>query len=119
MDKDKIIVFQNMKIRRTWFNDEWWFSIVDIVGVLTQTERARKYWSDLKKKLTEEGFELSEKIGQLKLVSSDGKYYLTDCVFAKTDFVGLTVQRKSSGENEGHSPFFSFFLQKSIFIKDY
>ncbi|HLD33138.1 MAG TPA: hypothetical protein VJB66_00280 [Candidatus Nanoarchaeia archaeon] len=62
-----LVVFQGQNIRRTWFNDEWWFSVVDVVGALTQTDRARKYWSDLKFKLTEEGFELSEKIGQLKL----------------------------------------------------
>lgn len=70
MDSDKaLVVFQGKKVRRAWFNDEWWFSVVDIVGALTQTERARKYWSD-KTKLSEEGFELSEKIRQLKLVSS-------------------------------------------------
>ena len=59
---------------------------MDIVGVLTESDRARKYWSDLKKRLTEEGFELSTKIGQLKLVSADGKSYLTDCVNTKNAF---------------------------------
>lgn len=79
MDKDKtLVVFQNKKIRRTWFNDEWWFSVVDIIAALTQSDRARKYWSDLKKKLLDEGFQLSEKIGQLKLMSDDGKSYMTD-----------------------------------------
>lgn len=87
MDSEKaLVVFQGKKIRRTWFNDEWWFSVVDIIGVLTQTDRARKYWSDLKKKLTDEGFQLSEKIGQLKLISSDSKSYLTDCVNTKNAF---------------------------------
>src|SRR3989338_6367378 len=86
-DSDKaLVVFQGKKIRRTWFNDEWWFSVVDIVGALTESDRARKYWSDLKKKLTEEGFELSAKIGQLKFVSADGKSYLTDCVNTKNTF---------------------------------
>ncbi len=66
------VVFKGKEIRRTWFNDEWWFSVVDIVEALTESERARKYWSDLKTRLTEEGFELSAKIGQLKLVSADG-----------------------------------------------
>ncbi|MFH1850512.1 MAG: BRO family protein [archaeon] len=83
---DALVVFQGNKIRRIWFNDEWWFSVVDIVGTLIQTDRARKYWSDLKKKLSEEGFQLSEKIGQLKLVSSDGKSYRTDCVNTKNAF---------------------------------
>ena len=84
--KKALVVFQGKKIRRTWFNDEWWFSVVDIVEVLTESGRGRKYWSDLKRRLTEEGFELSAKIGQLKLVSSDGKSYLTDCVNTKNAF---------------------------------
>lgn len=84
--KEALVVFRGKRIRRTWFNDEWWFSVVDIIGALTESGRARKYWSDLKKRLTEEGFELSEKIGQLKLVSSDGKSYLTDCVNTKNAF---------------------------------
>ncbi len=86
-DSDKaLVVFQGKKIRRTCFNDEWWFSVVDIVEALTESGRARKYWSDLKKRLTEEGFELSAKIGQLKLMSSDGKSYSTDCVNTKNAF---------------------------------
>ena len=86
-DSDKaLVVFQGKKIRRTWFNDEWWFSVVDIVETLTESGRARKYWSDLKTRLTEEGFELSAKIGQLKLVSADGKAYQTDCVNTKNAF---------------------------------
>ena len=86
-DSDKaLVVFQGKKIRRTWFNDEWWFSVVDIVGALTQTDRARKYWSDLKAKLQEEGFEVSEKIGQLKLMAEDGKLRLTDCANTKNMF---------------------------------
>jgi DNA-damage-inducible protein D len=86
-DQEKhLAVFQGSKIRRTWFNDEWWFSVVDIVGALTQTDRARKYWSDLKNKLIEEGFEVSEKIGQLKLMAEDGKLRPTDCVNTKNAF---------------------------------
>jgi len=86
-DSDKaLVVFQGKKIRRTWFNDEWWFSVVDIIGALTQTERAGKYWSDLKTKLQDEGFEVSEKIGQLKLMAEDGKLRLTDCANTKNMF---------------------------------
>ena len=84
--KKALVVFQGKKIRRIWFNDEWWFSVVDIVEALTESGRARKYWSDLKNRLTEEGFELSAKIGQLKLRSADGKSYLTDCVNTKNAF---------------------------------
>ncbi len=86
-DSDKaLVVFQGKKIRRTWFNDEWWFSVVDIVGALAQTDRIRKYWSDLKTKLQDEGFEPSEKIGQLKLKAEDGKLRLTDCANTKNMF---------------------------------
>ncbi len=70
MDSEKaLVVFQGKRIRRKWFNDEWWFSVVDMIGVLTESNRPRKYWSDLKKKLKDEGFELSDKIGQLTLMS--------------------------------------------------
>ncbi len=76
----KLAVFKGKEIRRTLHNNEWWFSIIDVVETLTESERPRKYWSDLKKKLSEEGYsELSEKIGQLKLKSIDGKFYETDC----------------------------------------
>ena len=86
MEQNKLVVFEDKKIRRTWFNDEWWFSVVDIVGALTESERARKYWSDLKIKLFEEGFEVSEKIGQLKLMAEDGKMRETDCANTKDLF---------------------------------
>ena len=78
--ESSIVLFNQEKVRRHW-NDEnelWYFSIVDVIEVLTDTARPRKYWNDLKKKLAEEGSELSEKIGQLKMLSSDGKQYLTD-----------------------------------------
>ena len=81
-----LVVFQGKKIRRILFNDEWWFSVVDVIEALTQTDRARKYWSDLKTKLVEEGFEVSEKIGQLKLIAEDGKLRETDCANTKALF---------------------------------
>ena len=75
-----IAIFNGKAIRRKLVEDKWFFSIVDVVGVLTESPRPRKYWSDLKSKLMEEGSELSAIIGQLKFLSSDGKEYLTDCV---------------------------------------
>ncbi len=83
----KIAIFRNKKIRRGIYKNEWWFSIIDIIEVLTGTERSRKYWSDLKKKLLKEGYtEVSEKIGQLKLLASDGKLRETDCANTETIF---------------------------------
>ena len=73
-----IAIFEEKEVRRIWYNEQWYFSIIDITAILSQSNRPRKYWDDLKRKLKEEGSELSEKIGQLKLVSSDGKSYFTD-----------------------------------------
>ena len=76
-------LFNNETIRTVWNKEEekYYISVVDIIAALTQSTRPRKYWSDLKKKIIEEGHEeLSEKIGQLKLKSTDGKYYKTDVV---------------------------------------
>ncbi len=87
MENNKIIVFQEKQIRRVWHEEAWWFSIVDVVEVLTETANPRRYWSDLKRKLEAEGFgELYEKIVQLKLESSDGKKYATDCADTPTMF---------------------------------
>lgn len=79
-EKTAIKLFESHKIRAKWNADEeeWYFSIVDVVAVLTESPRPRKYWGDLKNKLNEEGSELSANIGQLKMLSSDGKFYKTD-----------------------------------------
>jgi hypothetical protein len=83
----KIAVFKGKQVRKTIHHNEWWFSINDVVEALTGTERPRKYWNDLKKKLIQEGYvEVSEKIGQLKLKASDGKEYLSDCANTETLF---------------------------------
>ena len=73
-------IFNNETIRTVWDKEKekYYISIVDLVGVLSESDRPRKYWSDLKNKLKQEGNEVSEKIGQLKLKSQDGKYRLTD-----------------------------------------
>ncbi|MBU4373673.1 MAG: Bro-N domain-containing protein [Euryarchaeota archaeon] len=84
--KDALVVFEGTKIRRTWHDEQWYFSVVDVVRVLTDSSIPRRYWSDLKIKLEEEGFELYEKIVQLKLSSSDGKKYETDCANTESMF---------------------------------
>jgi hypothetical protein len=75
-----IQLFEDKKVRTIWDSDQekWFVSIIDVIEVLTDSDRPRKYWSDLKSKLIKEGSELSEKIGQLKMQSSDGKFYKTD-----------------------------------------
>ena len=73
-------LFNNETIRTVWDKEQekYYVSVVDVVGVLSGSDRPRKYWSDLKRKLIQEGNEVSEKIGQLKLKSKDGKYRTTD-----------------------------------------
>ena len=84
MNQDKMHlvnkIFNNEIIRTVWDKEQekYFISIVDLVGVLSESDRPRKYWSDLKSKLKKEGNEVSEKIGQLKLKSQDGKYRFTD-----------------------------------------
>ncbi|OGY15630.1 MAG: hypothetical protein A2784_04420 [Candidatus Chisholmbacteria bacterium RIFCSPHIGHO2_01_FULL_48_12] len=75
----KIAIFKGRKIRRTIHKNEWWFSVIDVVAALTDSSIPRRYWSDLKIKIKQEGYsELYEKIVQLKLPSPDGKLYKTD-----------------------------------------
>jgi hypothetical protein len=81
----KIDLFKGKEIRKVWHENEWWFSIVDIIEVLTDSSRPRQYWSDLKKKLVDEGLtQLSEKIVQLKMPASDGKLRDTDVATTET-----------------------------------
>lgn len=84
--KDALVVFEGAKIRRVWHDEQWHFSVVDIVGTLTDSSIPRRYWSDLKIKLNEEGFELYDKIVQLKMPSADGKNYNTDCANTESMF---------------------------------
>ena len=80
-DNGSIQLFEDQKIRTAWDaeKEEWYFSIIDVISVLTGTANPRRYWSDLKRKLKTEGAnELYEKIVQLKMLSSDGKRYKTD-----------------------------------------
>lgn len=78
--KDSIKLFNQKQIRTHWNDKEekWYFSIIDVIEILTESPRPRKYWNALKTKLNAEGNQLSQNIGQLKMLSSDGKYYLTD-----------------------------------------
>ena len=82
-----IKLFESKQIRSEWNENEqqWYFSIIDIIEILTESPRPRKYWNALKTKIIAEGFEeLSQNMGQLKMEASDGKKYLTDVANAKT-----------------------------------
>lgn len=78
--ENSIIIFNQKQVRRAWDNEKelWYFSVVDVIEILTESPRPRKYWNALKTKLNNEGSQLSQNMGQLKMQSSDGKSYLTD-----------------------------------------
>lgn len=88
--KNELKVFENTNIRSSYDEEQerWFFSIVDIIAILTDSKNPRRYWSDLKSKLSDnEGFsQLYEKIVQLKIKSTDGKKYNTDCADVETMF---------------------------------
>lgn len=77
-----IKLFENKKVRTYWDEEkeQWFFSIIDVIEILTGSSIPKRYWSDLKKKLTKEGSQLYEKIVQLKFEAVDGKKYATDCL---------------------------------------
>ncbi|MDZ4172065.1 MAG: Bro-N domain-containing protein [Methanobacteriaceae archaeon] len=86
MSKNAIKLFEDRKIRTLWDDDEeeWYFSVIDVIGVLTESKNPRRYWSDLKNKMkSEEGNEMYENIVQLKMPSPDGKMRLTDVASTK------------------------------------
>jgi hypothetical protein len=78
--RTSIKVFENKSIRTLWDEEQekWYVSVIDVIEVLTGSPRPRKYWNALKTKLKAEGSELSQKLGQLKMESADGKFYKTD-----------------------------------------
>ena len=102
VDKDKsLIVFQGKGIRRLWHNNEWYYSIVDIIAVLTEQEdhlKARKYWNKLSQRLREEGSEVVTNCHRLKLPAPDGKMRLTDC--ANTQSIFRIIQSVPSKKAE-------------------
>lgn len=81
-----LALFDQQQVRRHWDDEQelWWFSVVDVVKILTNSSIPKRYWTDLKSKLKNEGSEVYEKIVQLKMLANDGKKYLTDCADTET-----------------------------------
>ncbi len=85
--KDKLIVFGAKQIRRIWHEEQWYFSIVDIIAALTDSDNPRNYWNMMKaRELKQSEVQLSTFCVQLKLTSADGKAYKTDCVNTEAAF---------------------------------
>lgn len=98
--KNEIKLFEEKTVRSLWDGEQekWFISVVDVIEALTDTDRPRKYWSDLKTKLKKEGSELSEKIGQLKMLAPDGKMRMTDV--ADTEQIFRLIQSIPSPKAE-------------------
>ncbi len=94
----KIAVFKDKKVRRTIYDDEWWFSVVDVCGVLTDSVDVGAYWRKLKQRLKEEGSQVVTNCHGLKLEALDGKKYLTDC--ANTEGIFRIIQSIPSKKAE-------------------
>ena len=100
MRNTAIALFEQKEIRKIWHEEEWFFSIIDVVGILSESGNPRRYWSDLKIKLAEEGIqnELYDSFVQLKMQASDGKMRLTDC--ANTEGILRIIQSIPSARAE-------------------
>jgi len=98
--KNKIQLFQEKRVRTHWDDEQekWYFSIIDVIEILTDSPRPRKYWNALKRKLINEGSELSQNMGQLKMPAADGKMRKTDV--ADTEQVLRLIQSIPSPKAE-------------------
>jgi hypothetical protein len=101
---NRLVVFQDKKIRRVFHNGEWYFSIIDVIDVLTESTYANRYWSDVKIQLAEkEGFfQVYEKIVRLKLEAPDGKMRETDTTNTETLF--RIIQMKKNRCSKPYAP---------------
>lgn len=97
-EQHKIIVFQEKGIRRIWHKEEWWFSVVDVVEVLTESVQPARYWSDLKKRSSKESNQSFAFCERLNLIRPDGKTYPTDC--ANTEGMFRIIQSIPSPKAE-------------------
>ena len=108
MEKISIRFFEDKEIRAVWDDgkSKWWFSVVDIIGALTDSKNPRKYWSVLKTRLKKSNFELTTKCSQLKLKANDGKNYLTDCLLQED--IHLLVENVPSKKSKKFIEWFTY-----------
>ena len=104
--KEAIKIFEEKKVRTVWDDEteEWFFSVVDVVAILTDSPNPSNYWKVLKHRLRKEGNESVTNCNQLKLPSTDGKYYKTDVATTEQLFRLIqSIDRKSTRLNSSHS----------------
>ena len=108
MNKISIRFFDDREVRAVWDDNEskWWFSVVDIIGVLTESKDPRKYWTVLKTRLRKSGSQLTTNCSQLKLIAEDGKKRLTDCM-VQDDIISL-VENVPSKKAVGFIKWFTY-----------
>lgn len=85
MENEKLALFEGKQVRKLFYKNDWWFSVIDVISILSDSNIPKRYWSDLKIKLSKEGFsQVYENIVQLKLIAFDGRKRLSDCADTKT-----------------------------------
>ena len=94
----KLVIFESKQIRRIWHQEEWFYSVVDIIAILTESPTPRQYWGKVKQREFIE-FQLSPIWVQLKLESLDGKFRITDCVNTKNAFRLIQAIPSKKAEN--------------------
>lgn len=98
-EQNKLIVFQEKGIRRVWHEDEWWFAVIDVIQILTESHKPRDYWYRLKRREKENnGIELSTNCRQFKMIATDGKKRETEC--ANTEWLFRIIQSIPSPKAE-------------------
>ena len=121
--QNAIKVFEEKKVRTVWDSDkeEWYFSIVDVVAVLTDSPNPRNYWKVLKHRLVKEGNESVTNCNQLKMLSSDGKYYKTDVATTEQLFQLIRARKrgKKTFKNERDGMFYQSFSYFPFYVKLY
>lgn len=114
MEKEKLALFQKKQIRRIWHDKEWYFSVVDITEALTDSPFPRQYWEKMKQREFIE-LQLSPIWLQLKLASTDGKKYATDCVNTKNAF--RLIQSIPSKKAEPFKMWLAQYKEGSLFAE--
>jgi len=112
-EKNEIAIFEDKKIRRIWHEEDWWFSVVDVVWALTESPHSRKYWEKIKNR-EQIISELSPNWGQLKMPASDGKYYKTDC--ANLEGLFRIIQSSSNTTHLSNRTLPTFWLSRKADI---